>query len=172
MEISIVCGFRRLQSKHSSSQFIVQRRTCCRRRRKYWIETPTFMLIFSPFTLHRLYIIFFQIKSLYKCVIIECYVLHRSVSYWQSLSRNFFLYSLRKHKWIETQIWKRDFNHVFSTTSATSLSLPTALWRRMLWLWPMKITNDAYFQSCQLMFRCLTEHFTILNIWKCFSHDL
>ena len=30
------------------------------------------------------------------------------------------------------------------------------LWCRMFWLWPIKITNNVYFQSCQLMFRCLT----------------
>ena len=109
MEIYIVRGFRRLQSKHSTAQCNVQRRTCCRRRRKYWIETPTFMLIFSPFTLHRLYIIFFQIKSLYKCVIIECYVLHRSVSYWESLSCNFFSLFIAKAQVDWNSTLKREF---------------------------------------------------------------
>ena len=54
--------------------------------------------------LHRLYRFYNQINSIYKCVIIESNVLHRSVSYWESLSCKMFLYSLRKHKWIETQL--------------------------------------------------------------------
>ena len=46
--------------------------------------------------LHRLYRFYFQINSIYKCLIIESNVLHRSVSYWESLSCKIFLYSLRK----------------------------------------------------------------------------
>ena len=42
---------------------------------------------------------------------------------------NYFLYSLRKHKWIEIQLRKGNFNPMFSTTSAT------------------KSQNDVYFKS-------------------------
>ena len=47
---------------------------------------------------------------------------------------------------------------MFSTTSATSKSPPIALWHQMFWLYQMKITNDVYFQSCQLIFRGLNTH--------------
>ena len=56
--------------------------------------------------LHQLFSFYYKTNSTHKCVIIECNVLHRSVSYWESLSSKMFLYSLRKHKWIETQLWK------------------------------------------------------------------
>ena len=51
--------------------------------RKHWIETPIFKLIFNPF-----YRFYYQINSIkfYKWVIIKSNVLHRSVSYWESLS--------------------------------------------------------------------------------------
>ena len=39
LEICIVCGFRRLQSKQLTSQCNVQTRTSCGRRRKHWTET-------------------------------------------------------------------------------------------------------------------------------------
>ena len=45
-----------------------------------------------------------------------------------------FIHSLRIHKWIETQFWKGNFNPMFLTMSATSLSPPIALCRRMFWL--------------------------------------
>ena len=83
----------------------------------------------------------------------ESNVLHRSVSYWESSSCKFFLYSLCTQKWIEPQLWKGNFNLMISKTSATRNSPPIKLWRRMFRLWQMKITNDVYFQSCQLMFR-------------------
>ena len=59
--------------------------------------------------LHRIYTctyrFYHQMNSINKCVIIESYVTHPSVSYGESLSCNSFLYSLRKHKWIETQLF-------------------------------------------------------------------
>ena len=41
--------------------------------------------------LHRLYRFYYQINSIYKCVIIESNVLHRSISFWESLSCKIFL---------------------------------------------------------------------------------
>ena len=84
--------------------------------------------------LHQLYRFYYKINKTYKCAIMLSNVLHQSVSYWESLFCKMFLYSLRKHKWIETQLWKGNFNPMFSTTSATSSSVHIALWRRMLWL--------------------------------------
>ena len=73
------------------------------------------------FLLHRSYRFYYKKKSnKYKCVIIEYKALHRSISYWESLSCKIYLHSLRKHKWIKTQVWKVNFNPLFSTTSATS----------------------------------------------------
>ena len=104
----------------NKKEWMSQWRTCCGRRRKHWIETPIFKLFSIHLLLHRLYRFYYQINSMCNCVIIESYVLHRSVSYWESLSSEIFLYSLRKQKWIETQLWKVNFNPMFSTTSATS----------------------------------------------------
>ena len=107
--------FRRLQSQLSKSQCNVQRLTCCGRHRNHWIETPIFKLIYF-------YIIYVLLsnKFIYKCIIIESNVLHRFVSYWESLSWNNFLYSVCTQKWIETQLLKGNLNPMFSTTSATS----------------------------------------------------
>ena len=81
LEIYIVCGFRQLQSKHSTSQCNVQRWTCCGLRRKHWIETPNFKIIFNPFTTFTSYKFYYQINSIYKCVIIVSKVLHQSSVY-------------------------------------------------------------------------------------------
>ena len=56
--------------------------------------------------LHKLYIFYYQINSIYKCIIIESNVLHWSVSYWENIYCKIFLYSLCKYQWIETQLWK------------------------------------------------------------------
>ena len=69
--------------------------------------------------LHQLYRFYYKKNSIYKCAIIESYVFHRSVSHWESVSCKSFLYSLRKQRWIETQLWKGNFNPMFLTTSAT-----------------------------------------------------
>ena len=113
METYIVCGFRRLQSKHSTSQCNVQRQPCCGRRRKHWTLKLQFSSWFSiHLLLHRLYRFNYQINSIYKCFIIESNVLHRSVSYWEVYPAIFSHYSLQKHKGIETQLWKRNLNQL------------------------------------------------------------
>ena len=66
--------------------------------------------------LQRLYRFYYQINSIYKCVLIESKLLHWSVSYLESLSCKIFL----NLKWIETQLWEGNFNLIFSTTSSTS----------------------------------------------------
>ena len=131
-------------------------KTCFGRRRKPWIGTPIFKSI--QLFLNRLYRSNIQINSIYKWFIIESNVLY--LNYWESSPCNFFLYSLRKHKWIETQI------SMFSTTSPT-----IAPWRRMFWLCQMKITNVVYmyFQSCQLMFRGLNILFFDIYVGKWFK---
>ena len=98
--------------------------------------------------LHRLYTFYYQINSIYECVITESNVLHRSVSYWKSLSGKIFLYSLLKHKWIETHLSIQCFRR---------RPQQVALWRLMFWLWQIKIANDVYFQSCQLMLHGLNR---------------
>ena len=108
------------------SQNIWQHNTMCRDELVAGIiENIGLTLQFSSwFSIHlllyRLYRFYYQINSIYRCIIIESNVLHRSVFYWESLSCKIFLYSLRKHKWIETQLWKGNFNPIFTTTSATS----------------------------------------------------
>ena len=39
-----------------------------------------------------------------------------------------------------------------------------ALWRLMFWLWQIKIANDVYFQSCQLMLHGLNRKIKFLKI--------
>ena len=43
--------FRRLQSKHSTSQCNGRRLTCCGRRRKHWIKISFQKLSFNPLVL-------------------------------------------------------------------------------------------------------------------------
>ena len=95
--------------------------------------------------LHRLYRFYHQINSIYKCAIIGYNVLHGSVSYWESLSCKIFLYSLRKHKLIETQLWKGISIQCFRQRQQQVSLRP---WHRMFWLWQMKITNV-------FMYRCI-----------------
>ena len=108
MEIYFVCCFRPLQSKHSTSQYNMQRQTCCGRRQK----TPNLQVDFQSVYFKIEYRFYYQINSIYKCFIIESNVLHWSVSYWESLSGKNLLYSLREHKGIETQLWKGNFNPI------------------------------------------------------------
>ena len=138
----------------------IRRHNAIRRKWTCWGRQLQFSSWFSiRLILHRLYRFYYQINSIYKCVIIESNVFHRSVSNWESLSFKTFLYSLPKHKWIETQLWRRNFNPMFSITHATSYP-PIALWRRMFWQWT---TNDVYFQSCQLMYHGLMQLFLLFR---------
>ena len=50
----------------------------------------------------------------------ESNFLHRPVFIKKVNPTILFLYLLRKHKWIETQLLKGSFNPVFSTVSLTS----------------------------------------------------
>ena len=79
---------------------------CCGCCRKHWLKLQFSSWFSIHLLLHWLYRFYYQLYSIYKCVIIEYYVLHRSVSYWESLSCKMFLFSVHKYKWIENQLWK------------------------------------------------------------------
>ena len=54
--------------------------------------------------------------------------------------------------------WKRIFNPVFDDVCKKLASAHcTVTSNTVFWLWQMKLTNDLYFQSCQLMFCCLSN---------------
>ena len=107
------------------------------RHRTHWIETPISIFLIH-LILHRLYLTNIWLRNF--CINLNLIYFVHPVSI-------FNVHCVNQVDWKST-LKSYVFDDVHKLVSAI------ALWRRMFWLWQMKITIDD-FQSCKLMFRGL-----------------
>ena len=106
-----------------------------------------------------------QFDQLYDCVTIESIVLHNFESYLHRLSCMHIPCCVNETDWKGTLISEFQ-SHVFDDFSNMLVSAHCTMTSNVLTATDeIKITKDVYFQSCQLMFRCLNDIVNFFFTW-------